>query len=109
MKKLSFNLEEIKERRITFTLENEFEIEFLYNFYDEYIYLAILNKGGEVLLGHSRLVQDINYFSLARITTSKQLRCIKTNEFAEETDYITSENLNRDYQFFLIDEEELSV
>lgn len=109
MKKLTFNLGEIKEKRITFTVEDDFQIEFLYNYFDNYIYLAIYNRLGENLLGHSRLVQDIDYLSLARINTTKQLRCIKMNEFAEEVDYITPENLNKDYQFFLIDQEENSV
>ena len=106
MIKLKFDLEEIKKRRIIFDVENEFQIEFLYNYYDKFIYLSILDKNGVYLLGHSRVVQNVDYLSLARIETTKQLRCIKINDYAEELDYITPENINVDYIFFLIEKED---
>ena len=51
------------------------------------------------------MVPNIDFLSLVRNETNLQLRCIKINEFAEEKDKITPQNLNKDYKFFLIGDE----
>ncbi len=109
MKVLSFELEDLTKfgtiQRVTFEAEGiKGELEFIYNSLDGYLYVCIKNSSGEVLLGHTRVVPEIDYFSFNKIkfTTEKQLRFIKVNELAEEVDKITIDNFNKDYMLFII-------
>ena len=80
--------------------------EWIYNTYDNFIYLSILNALNERITGYNKLVPNIDFLSLVRNDENLQLRCIKINEFAEEKDKITPQNLNKDYKFFLIGDDD---
>ncbi len=106
MKKLNLDVTNLKNNIIRYSLDVKLVIELLFNHYDNYIYLAILDDKGEYLLGHSRLVPNINYFRMNRIDVEYDLVCVKINESAQEKDLITIDNLNKDYSFFLIERSE---
>ena len=101
MKALEIDVSDIQERGIIAELPNNLTLELIYNTYDSFIYLSILNN-----LGYNKLVPNIDYLSLVRNNENLQLRCIKINEFAEEKDKITPENLNKDYKFFMIGDDD---
>ena len=100
-------IESLKERRITTDITDNLKLELVYNTYDNFIYLAILNNKNEYIVGFTKLVPNINFLQLTNneYRANAQLRCIKINKFAEERDYITIDNLNRDYLLFLIEVE----
>lgn len=102
---LDFDLKGIENGKKVFDVEN-YNIEFIYNSNDGYIYLSILDDLQNRLTGHNRVVPNIDYFGLANIEDKVQLRCIKINNYAEERDKITIDNVNKDYKFFLIKEVE---
>ena len=102
MKVLEIYVSDIQERGIIAELPNNLTLELIYNTYDSFIYLSILNALNEHVTGYNKLVPNIDYLSLVRSDENLQIRCIKINEFAEEKDKITPENLNKDYKFFLI-------
>ena len=106
MKVLEIDVSDIEERGIIAELPNNMALELIYNTYDSFIYLSILNSLNERITGYNKLVPNIDYLSLVRNHESLQLRCIKINEFAEEKDKITPENLNKDYKFFLIGDDD---
>ena len=109
MKILNINLDELKTNHIEIDIPGEnFKLDFLYNTFDKYVYMGILESTGKRVLGHTKVVPNIDYFILNKPKTDwgKQLRFIKINEFAEERDKITIENVNKDYKLFLIGEEE---
>lgn len=100
MKKLILDIENLVNKANLFNL-GEFTLELIYNDYDGYIYLALIDDKKEYLLGYTRLVPNINYTKLTRNNLSKDLVCIKLNEVAD--DLITPDNLNKDYAFFLLE------
>lgn len=109
MKIIEIDLRELKTNHIEVDIQGEkFKLDFLYNTFDEYIYMGILEDTGERVLGHTKLVPNIDYLDMNKHKTDwgLQLRVIKVNEFAEEKDKITPENFNKDYKMFLIGEEE---
>lgn len=101
MKKLKLDIQGIEQNLIRYSVERGLDIELLYNQYDGYLYLALLNEKG-YMLGHTRLVPNINYTRLNRIETEYDLVCIKINDAAQEKDLVTLENFNKDYSLFLI-------
>ena len=109
MKALEIDVTDIEERGIIAELPNNLTLELIYNTYDSFIYLSILNVLNERITGYNKLVPNIDYLSLVRNDENLQLRCIKINEFAEEKDKITPENLNKDYKFFLIGDDDETV
>ena len=92
----------IEERGIIAELPNNINLELIYNTYDSFIYLSILDGLNQRITGFNKLVPNIDFLSLVRNENNLQLRCIKINEFSEEKDLITPQNLNKDYKFFLI-------
>ena len=109
MKALEIDVTDIEERGIIAELPNNLTLELIYNTYDSFIYLSILNALNERITGYNKLVPNIDYLSLVRNDENLQLRCIKINEFAEEKDKITPQNLNKDYKFFLIGDDDETV
>ena len=109
MKAIEIDVTDIESRGIIAELPNNLTLELIYNTYDSFIYLSILNALNERITGYNKLVPNIDYLSLVRNEENLQLRCVKINEFAEEKDKITPENLNKDYKFFLIGDEDGEV
>lgn len=106
MKALEIDISNIEERGIIAELPNNLTLELIYNTYDSFIYLSILNALNERITGYNKLVPNIDFLSLVRNDENLQLRCVKINEFAEEKDKITPKNLNKDYKFFLIGDDD---
>lgn len=106
MKALEIDVTDIEERGIIAELPNNISLELIYNTYDSFIYLSLLDSLNQRITGFNKLVPNIDFLSLVRNESNLQLRCIKVNEFAEEKDKITPQNLNKDYKFFLIGENE---
>lgn len=102
MKAIEIDVTDIESRGIIAELPNNINLELIYNTYDSFIYLSILDGLNQRITGFNKLVPNIDFLSLVRNEESLQLRCIKINEFAEEKDFITPQNLNKDYKFFLI-------
>jgi hypothetical protein len=102
MKAIEIDTTGIEERGIIAELPNNINLELIYNTYDSFIYLSILDSLNHRITGFNKLVPNIDFLSLVRNEENLQLRCIKINEFAEEKDKITPQNLNKDYKFFLI-------
>lgn len=102
MKAIEIDITGIEERGIIAELPNNINLELIYNTYDSFIYLSILDSLNQRITGFNKLVPNIDFLSLVRNEENLQLRCIKINEFAEEKDFITPQNLNKDYKFFLI-------
>ena len=105
MKAIEIDVAGIEERGIIAELPNNINLELIYNTYDSFIYLSILDGLNQRITGFNKLVPNIDFLSLVRNENNLQLRCIKINEFAEEKDFITPQNLNKDYKFFLIGDE----
>ena len=105
MKAIEIDVTGIEERGIIAELPNNINLELIYNTYDSFIYLSILDGLNQRITGFNKLVPNIDFLSLVRNENNLQLRCIKINEFAEEKDKITPQNLNKDYKFFLIGDE----
>ena len=105
MKAIEIDVAGIEERGIIAELPNNINLELIYNTYDSFIYLSILDGLNQRITGFNKLVPNIYFLSLVRNENNLQLRCIKINEFAEEKDFITPQNLNKDYKFFLIGDE----
>ena len=106
MKTIEIDVTGIEERGIIAELPNNINLELIYNTYDSFIYLSILDSLNHRITGFNKLVPNIDFLSLVRNEKNLQLRCIKINEFAEEKDKITPQNLNKDYKFFLIGDED---
>ena len=102
MKAIEIDVTDIESRGIIVELPNNINLELIYNTYDSFIYLSILDSLNQRITGFNKLVPNIDFLSLVRNEENLQLRCIKINEFAEEKDFITPKNLNKDYKFFLI-------
>ncbi|MDY4011393.1 MAG: hypothetical protein SOY60_06975 [Fusobacterium gastrosuis] len=102
MKIIEVDLKNIRQNGIIVDLNNGFKIDFIYNHYDNFIYLSVLDNLENRITGFNKLVPNVNYLGFNNNNYKEQLRCIKVNEFAEEKDYITPENINKDYKFFLI-------
>lgn len=109
MKAIEIDVTDIESRGIIAELPNNINLELIYNTYDSFIYLSILDGLNQMITGYNKLVPNIDYLSLVRNDENLQLRCIKINEFAEEKDKITPENLNKDYKFFIIGDEDGEV
>lgn len=109
MKTIEIDVTGIEERGIIAELPNNIALELIYNTYDSFIYLSILNGLNQRITGFNKLVPNIDFFSLVRNENNLQLRCIKINEFAEEKDKVTPQNLNKDYKFFLIGDDDGEV
>lgn len=108
MKIIEIDLKELKTNHIEADVPGEnFKLDFLYNTFDGYMYMGIIENTGDRVLGHTKLVPNIDYLNINKRKTDwgKQLRIIKVNEFAEEKDKITPENFSKDYKLFLIGEE----
>nr|DAX20714.1 MAG TPA: hypothetical protein [Caudoviricetes sp.] len=109
MKAIEIDITEIEERGIIAELPNNINLELIYNTYDSFIYLSILDSLNQRITGFNKLVPNIDFLSLVRNENNLQLRCIKINEFAEEKDKVTPQNLNKDYKFFLIGDDDGEV
>lgn len=109
MKAIEVDLTGIREQGIIVDLNNGLKIDFIFNNYDDYIYLSLLDSLEKRITGFNKLVPNINYLGLTRNDFKEQLRCIKINNYAEEKDRITPENINKDYKFFLIGEEDEAI
>ena len=105
MKAIEIDVTDIESRGIIAELPNNINLELIYNIYDSFIYLSILDGLNQRITGFNKVVPNIDYLSLVRNKSKLQLRCIKINDFAEEKDKITPQNLNKDYKFFLIGDE----
>lgn len=102
MKIIEVDLKNLKESGVIIDIGNNLKIDFIFNTYDEYIYLSILDNFENRLTGFNKLVPNIDFLAFTNNNIPYQLRCIKINEYAEEKDYITIDNINKDYKFFLI-------
>lgn len=109
MKAIEIDVTGIEERGIIAELPNNINLELIYNTYDSFIYLSILDGLNQRITGFNKVVPNIDYLSLVRNKNKLQLRCIKINDFAEEKDLITPQNLNKDYKFFLIGDDDGEV
>lgn len=105
MKIIEVNLQNLREKGAIIDIGNGFKIDFIFNNYDNYIYLSILDSLENRITGFNKLVPNIDYFAFNNNNYNFQLRCIKINEYAEEKDRITIENINKDYKLFLIGED----
>lgn len=104
MKAIKIDVSNIREKGVIADIGDNLKLDLIYNNYDEYIYVSVLDDYENRITGYNRLVQSINLLQLSNNKENRQLRCIKVNEFAEERDKITPENLNQDYIFFLMEE-----
>lgn len=102
IKALEIDVEGIEQNGIIADIGSNLKLDLICNNVDSYIYVSILDSDENRITGFFRLVPDINFLSLVRLERLQQLRCIKINDFAEERDKITPQNLNKDYKFFLI-------
>ncbi|WP_339052856.1 phage baseplate plug family protein [Fusobacterium animalis] len=109
MKAIEIDVTDIESRGIIAELPNNINLELIYNTYDSFIYLSILDGLNQRITGFNKLVPNIDFLSLVRNENNLQLRCIKINDFAEEKDFITPKNLNKDYKFFLIGDDDGEV
>lgn len=109
MKVIEIDVTDIESRGIIAELPNNINLELIYNTYDSFIYLSILDGLNQRITGFNKVVPNIDYLSLVRNKSKLQLRCIKINDFAEEKDLITPQNLNKDYKFFLIGDDDGEV
>ena len=109
MKAIEIDVTDIESRGIIAELPNNINLELIYNTYDSFIYLSILDSLNQRIIGFNKLVPNIDFLSLVRNENNLQLRCIKINDFAEEKDFITPKNLNKDYKFFLIGDDDGEV
>ena len=109
MKAIEIDVTDIESRGIIAELPNNINLELIYNTYDSFIYLSILDSLNQRITGFNKVVPNIDYLSLVRNKSKLQLRCIKINDFAEEKDLITPQNLNKDYKFFLIGDDDGEV
>lgn len=106
MKALEIDVSGIEENGVIADIGNNLKLDLIYNNKDNYIYVSVLDASENRLSGFFRLVPTIDYFKLIRNNLNYQLRCLKINDYAEEKDKITTFNLNKDYKFFLIGEED---
>lgn len=102
MKIIEVDLKNIKENGVIADIGDGLKLDFIYNTYDNFIYLSILDSLENRITGFNKLVPNINFLEFTNNDIPFQLRCIKINEYAEERDYITPENINKDYKLFLI-------
>lgn len=109
MKAIKIDVSNIREKGVIADIGDNLKLDLIYNNYDEYIYVSVLDDYENRITGYNRLVQSINLLQFSNNKENRQLRCIKVNEFAEERDKITPENLNQDYIFFLIMEEQHEI
>lgn len=106
MKTIEINLDSIRENGIIADIRNGLKLDFIYNNYDDYIYLSLLDDLENRITGYFRLVPNIDFLALTNNDIKYQLRCIKVNENSADVDLITPENFNEDYKLFLIGEKE---
>ena len=99
---LEINMDKIRERGIIAELPNGLLIDIIYNNIDNYLYASIKDSDEHVIVGHMKVVPNIDFLAFTNNDIKGQIRCIKVNEFAEERDLVTPENLNHDYKFFWI-------
>lgn len=109
MKIIELDLKNIRENGVIVDLNNGLKLDCVYNNFDNYIYISVLDNLENRITGFNKLVPNINYLGLNRNYLKQQLRCIKVNDYAEERDLITPENINKDYKFFLIGDENETV
>ena len=107
MTNINFKLTDItiKENEIELSADGlELVLSFIYNNFDGYLYMKIMNSEREVLLSYTRVLPSIDYFVLnkTKMDFDKQLIFVKTNDSAREADLITADNINKDYKLFLI-------
>lgn len=100
MKSIEVNLKNIRETGIIIDVDNNIKLDFIYNNYDNYIYLSVLDNLEERITGYFKVVPNIDFLTLTNNDLKYQLRCIRVNDNAD--DLITPENINKDYKFFLI-------
>lgn len=106
MKALEVDVTGIEEHGIIADIGNDLKLDMIYSNIDHHIYVSVLDGAENRITGFFRLVPNVDFLSLAWNTLPYQLRCIKINDYAEEKDLITPQNLNQDYKFFLIGENE---
>lgn len=106
MKTIDIEIDGIEERGVVAELPYNLKLDLIYNNFDNYIYISILDDLNNRITGFQKLVPNIDFFNTVRNNRKLQLRCIKINEFAEEKDFITPKNLNKDYKLFLIGDDE---
>lgn len=106
MKAIEIDIQGIEERGIIAELPNNLKLDLIYNNFDNFIYMSILDNLNNRITGFQKLVPNIDYLNTVRNESNLQLRCIKINDFAEEKDLITPLNLNKDYKLFLIGDDE---
>lgn len=105
MKVLEIDVSGIEENGVIADIGNNLKLDLIYNNKDNYIYVSVLDTSENRLTGFFRLVPTVDYLKLVRLDLNYELRCLKINDYAEEKDKITPTNLNKDYKFFLIGEE----
>lgn len=105
MKALEIDVSGIEENGVIADIGNNLKLDLIYNNKDNYIYISVLDASENRLTGFFRLVPTVDYLKMVRLDLNYQLRCLKINDYAEEKDKITPANLNKDYKFFLIGEE----
>ena len=106
MKAIEIDIQGIEERGIIAELPNNLKLDLIYNNFDNFICMSILDNLNNRITGFQKLVPNIDYLNTVRNESNLQLRCIKINDFAEEKDLITPLNLNKDYKLFLIGDDE---
>ena len=99
---LEIDVGNLRERGTLVEISYGMKLDFVYNNMDDFIYVAVIDDKEKKIVGHTKLVPNIDLLALTRNDSEYQLRCIKINDYAEERDKITPENLNHDYKFFLI-------
>lgn len=109
MKVLEIDVQGIEERGVIADIPENMQLDMIYNNYDNFLYVSILDSLGNVLTGFQKLVPSIDYLGSIRHEKGIQIRCIKVNDFAEEKDRITPKNLNKDYKFFIIGSDEVET
>lgn len=106
MRVLEIDIKGIEENGVIADIGNSLKLDLIYNDKDSYIYISVLDSSENRITGFFRLVPETDYLRLVRTDLNYQLRCLKVNDYAEEKDKITPKNLNKDYKFFLIGEED---
>lgn len=102
MKTLDIDIAGIEERGIVSDIPNGMQLDIIYNNYNKYLYMSVLDSLGSRITGFQKVVPNVDYLGSVRRDSGIQIRCIKVNDFAEERDRVTPHNLNKDYKIFMI-------
>jgi len=81
MKAIEIDVTDIESRGIIAELPNNINLELIYNTYDSFIYLSILDSLNQRITGFNKLVPNIDFLSLVRSFINKRPSETRTTRF----------------------------